>query len=502
MQTQEAVKTYLLNKKNRTKLELFQQLTMHTDPISQGYLAKKAQISEATLLLYLKELSQELQQVIHQDCQIQSKQRFSQIQLGTFDKAECYYKLFGAYCQSSTNFLIITALLNRKTNSILALSQQTNYSVPYLYSRMKAIDEFLALFGLAITFTKSGKRKITGTEIQIQYCLLDVYWTIFANTRLPFNKSGIDIQQFVSTYLKKDLIPRLSSGQLDKIALLLVLCTENYPYSSLEKVKHDLVESKNNRVFLDPAIDAFKPSASISEEQRIILNILIRLSSTKIDTDEENYRQYSTFLANKVPAVVSAKELVECFSSEFQLDIPENKRILHILNLSRNRLYNDYLVASQPNTILPSYLLHKNNAGFSQTIIKIRRFYCDFSREHVIWDSEAIEENIDWIVEDLYHLYDRYHAVPPIRIGVNYTRDYYVSDDIMGKIEQIFTDSILLQKNDMKNCDLVISDCPLPKLNSTIKKIYIINDLSIKDNFDQLIAQIARELFDFRNARF
>lgn len=502
MQTQEAVKKYLLSKKNHTKLKLFQLLAKHSNPISHSYLAQESQLSESTLLVHLKELNQDLQQNIHPDCQVISKQRFSQLELGSYDQAECYYKMFGAYCRSSTNFTIIAALLNRDTNSILALSQKTNFSVPYLYSRMKAIDEFLALFGLAISFSKSGERRIIGTEVQIQYCLLDVYWTIFANTSLPFYKSGIDIHQFVSSYLKKELIPRLSSGQLDKIALLLILCTENFPYTSLEKMQDDLAKSNNNKIFLNPVIDAFMPSLNLSEEQRIILNILIRLSTTKIDSDEENYRQYSTFLQAKIPAVLSAKELIEHFSESFHLAIPENKKILHILNVSRNRLYNDNLVSTQPNTILPSYFLRENSEKPSRIIDQIRQFYYDFEENHDIWQTNASEENIEWIVEDLYHLYDRYHVIAPIRIGVNYTRDYYISDDIIGKIEQIFTANIILQKNEMQSCDLVISDCPLPKLNPDIKKIYMINDLSNKENFDQLIGQIAREIFDLINSRF
>lgn len=502
MQTQEAVKKYLLSKKNRTKLKLFQLLTKHPEPVSQSYLAQRSQVSDATLLLYLKELSQDLQQIIHPDCRVISKQRFSQIDIALFDKAECYYKMFGAYCKSSTNFTIIAALLDRETNSILALSYKTNYSVPYLYSRMKEIDEFLALFGLAISFSKSGNRRIHGTEIQIQYCLLDVYWTIFANTSLPFNKDSIDVYQFVSTYLKKELIPRLSSGQLDKIALLLILCTENFPYSSLKKVQEDLANSENSRIFLNPMIDAFNPSLHLNDEQRIILNILIRLSTTKIDSDEENYKQYSTFIQEKVPAVLSAKKIVDNFSKRFQLKIPENKRVLHILNLSRNRLYNDYLAENHSNTMLPSYLLHKNSENFSQVIDDIRHFYHDFEQHDDVFGASSNAQNTDSIIEDLYHLYDRYHAVNPIRIGVNYTRDYYISDDIMGKIEQLFTDSIILQKNEMNNCDLVISDCPLPKLKSKIKKIYVINDLSNKENFDILIEQVARETFDLINSRF
>ena len=60
-----------------------------------------------------------------------------------------------------------------------------------------------------------------------------------------------------------------------------------------------------------------------------------------------------------------------------------------------------------------------------------------------------------------------------IVIGVNYTRDFYISKDLIVKIEQIFSnESIKIQNDFMENCNIVISDCPLKHLPSHIKNIY------------------------------
>ena len=84
---------------------------------------------------------------------------------------------------------------------------------------------------------------------------------------------------------------------------------------------------------------------------------------------------------------------------------------------------------------------------------------------------------MQWIVEDLLHLYDRFKPQHSIVIGINYTKDFYVSKDLMVKIEQIFSsESIIIQKNYMEECDIIVSDCPLEHLPPHIKKIYLLDN--------------------------
>ena len=85
---------------------------------------------------------------------------------------------------------------------------------------------------------------------------------------------------------------------------------------------------------------------------------------------------------------------------------------------------------------------------------------------------------MQWIVEDLLHLYDRFKPQHSIVIGINYTKDFYVSKDLMVKIEQIFSsESIIIQKNYMEECDIIVSDCPLEHLPPHIKKNLFIGQL-------------------------
>ncbi|EHB6471273.1 hypothetical protein JWS92_002718 [Enterococcus faecalis] len=105
--------------------------------------------------------------------------------------------MFAEYCKASTNYIIITSLLDKNTQSVVSVIQKTNFSISHVYTKMKTINEFLALYGIFVTFTKTGTRNITGTEIQLQYCILDVYWAVFSNTALPFKEENPKIKKIL-----------------------------------------------------------------------------------------------------------------------------------------------------------------------------------------------------------------------------------------------------------------------------------------------------------------
>lgn len=196
MQTQEAIKKFLLKKKNVTKLEIFLFLTEHQFFITTHYLADYFRMSDSNFLLYLQELEQDFKALDIQNVKIVKNKKFVKISLEEADPATCYYELFGKYCFDSTNFQIIAALLRHKVNSMVTISQMTNYSPSYLYSKMKAINQFLALYGISFKFSSKGKKSLL--EVRFKYNI--VFWMYigrfllilpFPTTRKNRNKSTL-----------------------------------------------------------------------------------------------------------------------------------------------------------------------------------------------------------------------------------------------------------------------------------------------------------------------
>ncbi len=338
---------------------------------------------------------------------------------------------------------------------------------------MKKINAFLALYGLSVSFSNNGRKSFSGKEVQIQYAALDIYWNIFSSTATDFYDEEPQVVAFMmNTFFKKEVLDRLNSGMMDKLYLLLKICKENFPATSVKGVQREFEEYEYIDFFIDPSVDILRPNLPICREQRILVNILARLSITKIESEKTSLEQYELLRKANVPHVLYSRKMVESFCTVFDLFMPEKEKILYSLAFARNKLYNGFLNFNQPNTPLPTFMLYQEHNVLKEIQTAIERFYMDFREQNQHMLPDILEkENVLWMVEDLVHLYDRYKKQPLIVIGVNYTRDFYISKDLIVKIEQIFSnESIKIQNDFMENCNIVISDCPLKQLPSHIKK--------------------------------
>ena len=501
MQTQEAIKKFLLKKKSVTKLEIFLFLTEHQFFITTRYLADHFAMSESNLILYIQELEQDFLSLNLAELSIINQKKFLKLEIDQADIAKCYYQLFGKYCLESTNFQIITALLEHNANSIVSISQQTNYSASYLYTKMKSINQFLALYGISFKFSSRGKKVITGTELQIQYCFLDVYWTIFANTTLPYGEEEkMTIDFTLNTYFKKDLLESMNGGMTDKLYLILKICHYNFPMTSLENVQKELSQFQYIHRLVDPDVDILNSQLPLCYEQRILINVLARLTISQLDSNERSIQHYQELLKASFPYLLYSKKLVEEFSHYFQLDIPKKQKILYSLSFAIIQLHNTFLDSEQPNTPLPTVMFYQEQENYLKLENAIARFYQEFKSQY--WDylpNFLEKENTQWIIEELFHLYDSFKKQPTIVIGINYTKDFYISKDLINKIQQIFsTESIVIQRYYMEECHIVISDSPLDHLPSHIKKIYLLKGVIQPNDWKKIITQLALCIFEIK----
>lgn len=122
-----------------------------------------------------------------------------------------------------------------------------------------------------------------------------------------------------------------------------------------------------------------RPNLPICREQRILVNILARLSITKIESEETSLEQYKLLKKANVPHVLYSREMVESFCTVFDLFIPEKEKILYSLAFARNKLYNGFLNFNQPNTPLPTFMLYQEHSVLKEVQTAIEQF---------IWISE------------------------------------------------------------------------------------------------------------------
>lgn len=499
MNSQNLIKENLLDKKSRVKLSILQFLSDNRFYITSDYLAEYFNMSQLNFSIYIKELEKDILSLELCEQPLLKKENFIKINLPYTDLAEYYYRLLIDYCEQSTNYNILLALLRRDTNSILSISEKTNFSVSYIYSRMKAINAFLFHYGIRVDFSKPGKKTITGSEVQLHYCILDIYWNIHSNIDLHADKEQSQlVYSTLNIYVKKETIQNLEGGMLDKLFLLIHLCLRNFPISSIEMIRKQLKATPNSELFVHPYFDILNPVPHLSSELRTTINILARLLLSKTEPRGINFKQYEVLKENDSPHFEYSEELIDAFSTEFCLVIPEDERKIYVLNFLRNQIYYDVLTANHPNTTMASYSIYaeKNQNDVKK---KIQQFYKRFVSQKRNRYPFIEQQNQQWLLEDLIHIYDRYKENIQIVIGVNFTRDYYINDDLCSQIEQHFGPAnVLLKKKAMKTCDIIISDCPVNDLAENTKVIYLIDGEITASKIKDLFNQLSDHIFDLR----
>ncbi|MGM0169583.1 hypothetical protein IGI39_003899 [Enterococcus sp. AZ135] len=448
---------------------------------------------------HIKELEKDVLSLKLTEHPILKRNNFIKINVPYNKLAEYYYRLLINYCEQSTNYTILVSLLRKDTNSVLSISEKTNFSVSYIYSRMKDINAFLFHYGVKIDFSKPGKKTIVGNELQLHYCILDIYWNIHSNIAVHFSKNHQQqVMPTLNIYVKKEAIQNLESGMLDKLYLLIHFCLKNFPINSIGDIREQLQNLPNAEIFADPYFDILKPDSHLSNELRSIINILSRILISKTETSEINVKQYELLRTKGSSQFSYSKELIETFANEFKLRIPEDEKIIYILNFLRNQIYYDVLTKNHPNTTMASYLIY---AEKEQTDIeeKVRQFYQHFKQINQTRYPFIEQQNQQWLLEDLIHIYDRYCEKEKIVIGVNFTRDYYINDDLCSQIEQHFgSNNVLLKKKAMRTCDIIISDCFINDLPEKTKIIYLIDGDITSQKIKDMFKQLSDHLFDLR----
>ncbi|KAJ68353.1 hypothetical protein M222_2853 [Enterococcus faecalis AZ19] len=161
----------------------------------------------------------------------------------------------------------------------------------------------------------------------------------------------------------------------------------------------------------------------------------------------------------------------------------------------RSHLYMELFSIDQPFTTPPSFFIyHKTTSKSLQNKINI---FCNS-----YFKKKSLHlANPEWVSSNLYHLYIRYKPKKIIKIGVNFTKDYHINEDINLYIEQIFGhNDIHLQKNKLHQCDIIISDCPIIITNPAVKVLYVLNDRIDDTALKNLIQQITFAIFDIQNS--
>ncbi len=157
----------------------------------------------------------------------------------------------------------------------------------------------------------------------------------------------------INRFFKKEVLDRLNSGMMDKLYLLLKICKENFPATSVKGVQREFDEYEYIDFFIDPCRYFASQSANLSRTTHLV-NILVRLSITKIESEKTSLEQYELLRKANVPHVYSRK-MVESFCTVFDFAYAEKKRFFTRWRSHQINFIMDFLTSM--NQIRPFLLL-------------------------------------------------------------------------------------------------------------------------------------------------
>ncbi|MGH2285485.1 helix-turn-helix domain-containing protein, partial [Enterococcus faecalis] len=76
------------------------------------------------------------------------------------------------------------------------------------------INKVFGLYGISLHFSLSASKVITGSEFQVLYAFLDVYWSIFLNTLALPRYTSTYFQDILTQHIKPEILERLEHGSL------------------------------------------------------------------------------------------------------------------------------------------------------------------------------------------------------------------------------------------------------------------------------------------------
>lgn len=101
---------------------------------------------------------------------------------------------------------------------------------------------------------------ITGSEFQVLYAFLDVYWTIFLNTLALPRYTSTYFEDILTQHIKPEILERLEHASLLKLNLLLHIAKYCFPYTCEDDLQKEFEEHPYLRLFSDSKQTIFVPN--------------------------------------------------------------------------------------------------------------------------------------------------------------------------------------------------------------------------------------------------
>lgn len=323
---------YFINSKQQKKIKILQFLLFEKKSVHFPHMVDYFNLNSSTLRRYLDELNFELSLIFNKKVYLVYSTHSAIKIYNTFSNTLVLEEIRVLYIQNTQIYTTLSLLIRKRYGSVLALSNDSNYSLAATYNVLKTIKYICSEFGIKLDLKSKYKRNFLGDELHVRYFLYALSWTLFLDKCFLNFPDDFPAEFKDLRYLKKSLeIDReLSENQATQLILLSsITCYRiissdikvNFPNHLIQ----DLSLFNSSQVALN--IASFIKSDLIIENENILFNYIIRLAIPNIDTSRDKQEIVNKFRKSNLDISIQVATILEKFAKQFHIIYTEENYI-------------------------------------------------------------------------------------------------------------------------------------------------------------------------------
>lgn len=430
------MKDFFLSTKSITLIRILDHIIQANEAPMLRDIMYHFSLSKLTAICYLKELQLDLAEL---DANIQLTTVNNRYELdypeGMSSNA-ILFELRFAYIIRTTSFQVMDALFKHHYNSVQTLAEATNFSTSSVQNCIKQLRVYFNTFYVTISFR--GKQNIVGDPLNIRLLMIYTYTSIYR---------GSVTQDFVTTRSQYPtaLKPHLSFSQHHQIEALesvtsFDLIQKKYSIT-LNPELHQLFEAinKTNTITLElPGL----PEQTLLDES-LLFSFLLRIAVANYDTDTEKIKITEAILALNTDFTNDVNHLLLDFFETYQLNYTKTSFLISFYYLVITFIYLTYITFDITDFVMfndTASTFKQIDIDSYQEIDHLNQFLAEKKAHYTTLPANSTGTLLS---EMFFFLLDYNPQIKPLKINIQYTKNFYAATMITKNLQNVFRSSIV-----------------------------------------------------------
>ncbi|XEO94117.1 helix-turn-helix domain-containing protein [Latilactobacillus sakei] len=444
------MKDFFLSSKAITLLQLFKYIeNAETSPTLKEIMLQFS-LTKITAIRYLKEIQQDLTELDPKIKLITTDNQYSVVYPAGRSFSATIFRLRFTYIVRTTKFQVMDALFKNNFSSIQALAEATNLSPSTIQNTIKPLKHYFKNFNVSISFRSS--QNIIGEPLHIRILMVYTYNAIYRGKVLP---------DFVTNQSQYSLTVKdhLSFSQRHQLKLL-----KTVTYFDLIQKKNTVNLTPKLRQLLT-AVNDTNPivielpgfSEQVLQDESALFGFLLRLLVANYDTSAEKIAISRAILALDTAFTNDVQQLLQHFFIAFNLEQNETHFLESFYYLVVTLIYLEFISIDVTGFLefsISMSAFKEENINADPVFKSLKSFLSEEAKTY----PKLLDSTMGNMLYSLFFFLLDYNVqIKPLKINVQYTKNFYAANMISESLQNVFGSAITFTDR-IDQADFIVSD--------------------------------------------